>query len=653
MMPVADQNDVIDPTRNPLIIKVDVIIAVHNAELTIQETVKSAMYQEVPAHLFARKINLTEGNEANLINKNGIGYTHELSMIDLQFDVCVCCYNDASTDKSLVILHSLQNEYNHVEEPPTNVQNVCYGDDSSKSVIKTTLLVGTSKEGISSRGAGYARNEAVKLRREHERNQRQLKTNNSNNFEQENERYHFLCILDSDDVMHPTRVAEQTFAMLSLGYKNNLHLCENTLMGCQFDRIPHDSTRHYSKWANTLSDERLYLEQFRECTLIQPTWFLSAKWFERLGGYVEAPIAAGPSSGLDSQNPAKKAKSEVERDFGVTALCNDDHSTSLDDSSVDKVVTNRERSISFKKRSGCSDQRSAISQQCADFSIYKLIHPSELKIFGEDEANQNKKRSPENQNDQPSSLRLAEDLRLFYAHLYSGGKLCLHRTSTPLVSYRHRCGMSQSSNTPRKLLLKLRAKAWEDLVFHKKGSKSIWKEQGFAIWGAGRDGKDFLKALSPEVASRVVCFVDVDLKKIEQIKFYFNPSMGRSIPIYHFSRLGKDAMKPEAGNPKVTLFGRIDKSCYSNNLFGVKNEVDQRKQHGEQLNATYTEHSSNVKNVQKESTNNVYNIDSVEDEFLKKLPVVVCVAMYRTNGALESNVKSIGRIEGNDLWHIF
>jgi len=36
---------------------------------------------------------------------------------------------------------------------------------------------------------------------------------------------------------------------------------------------------------------------------------------------------------------------------------------------------------------------------------------------------------------------------------------------------------------------------------------------------------------------------------------------------------------------------------------------------------------------------------------LPKLPVVVCVAMYRTNGALEANVKSVKRTEGHDLWH--
>lgn len=33
------------------------------------------------------------------------------------------------------------------------------------------------------------------------------------------------------------------------------------------------------------------------------------------------------------------------------------------------------------------------------------------------------------------------------------------------------------------------------------------------------------------------------------------------------------------------------------------------------------------------------------------LPVMVCVAMYRTGGKLEENVRSIGRKEGVDLWH--
>ena len=46
------------------------------------------------------------------------------------------------------------------------------------------------------------------------------------------------------------------------------------------------------------------------------------------------------------------------------------------------------------------------------------------------------------------------------------------------------------------------------------------------------------------------------------------------------------------------------------------------------------------------------SLDPIDPDVLRRLPVVVCVAMFRTNGALESNVASIGRIEGEDLWHV-
>ena len=45
-------------------------------------------------------------------------------------------------------------------------------------------------------------------------------------------------------------------------------------------------------------------------------------------------------------------------------------------------------------------------------------------------------------------------------------------------------------------------------------------------------------------------------------------------------------------------------------------------------------------------------VSSLDPSVIRDLPVVVCVAMYRTNGALESNVASIGRVEGKDVWHI-
>ncbi len=130
--------------------------------------------------------------------------------------------------------------------------------------------------------------------------------------------------------------------------------------------------------------------------------------------------------------------------------------------------------------------------------FYRLYHPSEVlpttmtttTTFGDG--------GDEIVGNNNGTLRLAEDTRFFYAHLRAGGRLKLHRTPEPLLSYRHRSGTSQSSNTPRRLLLKLRAKAWEDAVFRGASTPSSvagvaddddndrhggrWSG-GFAVWG--------------------------------------------------------------------------------------------------------------------------------------------------------------------------
>lgn len=51
----------------------------------------------------------------------------------------------------------------------------------------------------------------------------------------------------------------------------------------------------------------------------------------------------------------------------------------------------------------------------------------------------------------------------------------------------------------------------------------------FSIWGAGRDGKAFFKALSPEGKSKVIGFWDVDANKIGKV--YVDPDSKRHIPI--------------------------------------------------------------------------------------------------------------------------
>jgi hypothetical protein len=62
---------------------------------------------------------------------------------------------------------------------------------------------------------------------------------------------------------------------------------KQTIVGSQFDRIPEGSTPKYTRWANALTAEQLYLHRFRCVTLIQPTWFFHRSIWELNGGYEE------------------------------------------------------------------------------------------------------------------------------------------------------------------------------------------------------------------------------------------------------------------------------------------------------------------------------------------------------------------------------
>lgn len=154
-----------------------------------------------------------------------------------------------------------------------------------------------------------------------------------------------------------------------------------------------------------------------------------------------------------------------------------------------------------------------------------------------------------------------------------------------------------------------------------------WKG-GFVIWGAGRDGKDFYKALTPERREQVVCFLDVDDNKIERGYYEFESI---KVPIVHFSLAVRDGELREklygewkSGTNGAVNFGKIRKGRDEPFSKSTKKQKLERRDPGASL---------------------------VDPANLATLPAVVCVAMYRTNGALESNVAQIGRTEGEDLWH--
>jgi hypothetical protein len=370
----------------------------------------------------------------------------------------------------------------------------------------------------------------------------------------------FLCMLDSDDMMHPARVAHQVAHLFLLPPAPR----ERTLLGCTFDRDPPDATWHYAQWANGLSDASLVHEQYRELTLLQPTWMLTRSRFLTLQGYMEAPH---PNDTRTLQEYLVEKKYNGDK--------NNDNSDNQDQDNVLHLVH-------------------------ADFETL-------------------------------ATLRVAEDLRFFHAHMAAQGLLRLHRTAEPLLTYKH-CSknLSQSSQTPRRLLLYLRARAFERRVLQ---TDPIWQRHdgAFCVWGAGRDGKDFVKALSPEMRRRVYCMVDVDDKKIEG-GYYVNQYIDVKIPIVHFSLLAVDPDVRQRLQHALEQgiepgFGKIDKSKPSKVL------------------------PETVPPPRKKRRVHAVAPGVLDLAMLPVLPVVVCVAMYRTNGALEQNVKTIGRTEGKDLWH--
>ena len=551
----------------------------------------------------------------------------------------------------------------------------------------------------------------------------------------------FLCWLDSDDIMHPYRVAYQTLHMLKLKWKEeeddgehqqqqlrqqqqqrqrqelndsskddvdsssssssiarsrssfSSSLMDRTLLGTTFVRDPPDSTWHYTDWANNKllvrpkdnhnqnhnTFSRLMLERFREITVIQPTWFMTRKRWNEIGPYVEAPPQSPPRSSAVTTTVQSSPSSQQQ--YSLTT--------------VQDVVDKYYSEHGHKPGSYC------------------LVHPTFETSPGE-------------------TLKLAEDLRLFYSHLKYHGTVDIvthkrrHRhqyrhprrvdddettdrkgegddsedttddhhihssflqSPEPLVTYRQLSpNGSQSFRTSRRLILALRCQAFQDLVLRpdntdwwngdslqsSSSSSSLvlpaadphhrqQQDQKFVIWGAGRDGKEFFKMLDETNKKKVYCFVDVDPKKLQSgyyVDHYTSNSTDKTksnsdknqkkrkitthkqkkkrnghtykIPIVHFSYLApnneRQRLQEELLNDRA-LVGQINKSKHS--------EAD--KEH------TSTSYLRN--------TAAFLNDRNLDLELLQIVPVVVCVAMYRTNGVLEYNVSTISRIEGRNLWH--
>mmetsp|Transcript_3546 Transcript_3546/g.9025 ORF Transcript_3546/g.9025 Transcript_3546/m.9025 type:complete len:864 (-) Transcript_3546:182-2773(-) len=122
---------------------------------------------------------------------------------------------------------------------------------------------------------------------------------------------------------------------------------------------------------------------------------------------------------------------------------------------------------------------------------------------------------------------LGDDLQLFQRHCNRGGHLCLvgggAAGADPLLAYRHHA-TSLSSATPRGVLLAIRAAAFVEAVLEGAGARGAGWEAGFTVWNAGRDGKQFVRALPWRWQRRCRAFCDVDARKIGTVVELTAPS---------------------------------------------------------------------------------------------------------------------------------
>lgn len=284
-------------------VEVDVIVPVHNASLTLREAVLSALRQRPRPRTTTtttrngRDEGSFDDGDPRQAGSASLPEARQQPEPELEIVVHVCCHDDGSTDDSWKVLQELLVEHLASRDLSNSTSaSAATSDDAASSTAapspasdddewywESHLLLSKSNDGVS-RGAGYARNRAVELRpnlcarrlgNDGSDDNADGSIVDSTKQQQQPERHQFLCMLDSDDVMDECRIVEQVTHIMSLSPSEQ----QRCLLGCNFVRLPEGSTAHYTEWANSLNDERLGLERFREVTVLQPTWVRPVVFF--------------------------------------------------------------------------------------------------------------------------------------------------------------------------------------------------------------------------------------------------------------------------------------------------------------------------------------------------------------------------------------
>jgi Glycosyl transferase family 2 len=323
----------------------------------------------------------------------------------------------------------------------------------------------------------------------------------------------WICLLDSDDIALPSRVRLQLECALASVQPSM------TLVGGGFTRTPEGSTPGYTQWANSLKQGELLLQQWRECTVIQPTWFFHRSLYELIGGWDELPPKFVHGWLLEKRAQYQKQQSEAA-------------AAATGEGSTMPIVT------AAWSNATCSIPSSLPRGALLD-SPPRKIKRLAVTADSSSAAVEGKEDDEEITTASHSFASFPEDTLFYHRALDAGATLA--RVNEPVIVYRYSEG-SQSWRIPRGLLLQIRVALFEERVLRlrrrkKSGEKPGWRVASpsaasssssadascnqsagtFTIWGAGRDGKDFFNCLSDEGRALVSCFCDVDTKKIGQL----------------------------------------------------------------------------------------------------------------------------------------
>lgn len=429
----------------------------------------------------------------------------------------VILYDDCSPDDSRSVIDTWMRR-----QAATVGTKVCVDATCSEKIILTAAILfnGISvilASGASNHGPGFARNRAISL------------STGS-----------LLCHFDSDDMMTADRISKQVAHWKSLGCH------ENSMIGCNFNRYPLDSTPYYTNWLNSLSDADMFNQRFRECTIICPSWMYTRAQFDKIAAFVATSGRHAPTEVGVATETAGAVADEIETDnTTVTSIQRVRGFVESSEYTLRTCKLKRVPEDLFFFLDHCS-LGGTLSKVCEELVTYRYSEGSwALGTCFQDLAQvrvgyiqawllanarsaidtaplSNRKRKKQRHGDASSSNEMnrnnaMEDLAKESIE-FSSAEGCGAKRASCEASKEAQATITTAPSVPTSGIQQV-SRDWSR----------------FSIWGYGKDGKKFISMLSAEAAARVTNFIDIDPAKINAPKYYCEASK-QHIPVIHFSQ---------------------------------------------------------------------------------------------------------------------